>query len=194
MKTPDEAIELIRSFEGWLRKLSDGRAAPYLCPARVPTIGWGTVIYADGKKVTMRDAPITREEGERHFRREIAEKEAAVANMVAGLPIHPLMFGALVSFAYNCGTGALRGSTLLRRVKAQQWDLVPGEFAKWRMGGGRILPGLVRRRRAEANMFMRGVRALSTTQSRPIAEPAALEPQLPPTPSWWSRLLKSIWG
>jgi hypothetical protein len=65
---------------------------------------------------------------------------------------------AHLSFVYNCGSGALRASTLRKVISARRWEEVPGEFAKWRTGGGRVLAGLVRRRKAEADLFMRGVR------------------------------------
>ena len=61
MSLAREALALITQFEGYHRLLPDGRAAPYLCPASVPTLGWGSTFYEDGAKVSLIDAPITRE-------------------------------------------------------------------------------------------------------------------------------------
>lgn len=162
MSIAGDALALICEFEGYHRKLPDGRAAPYLCPARVPTIGIGSTFYEDGRKVSLADPPITRERAMQLLAWELRDCELAVDRMVTAR-LHPLSKGALVSFAYNAGAGALKGSGLLRRVNAGQWRDVPGEFAKWRMGGGVILPGLVRRRAAEAALFMRGVTAQRET-------------------------------
>lgn len=160
MSIPREALDLIIQFEGYHRRLPDDRAAPYLCPARVATIGYGSVwlpLPAGGKRaVRMDDAPITRAEAAELLSWELRECEAAVDRLIARrLPA--LSRGALVSFAYNVGAGALRSSTLRRVVEAGQWPRVPGEFARWRMGGGVVLPGLVRRRAAEAALFLRGI-------------------------------------
>lgn len=90
--------------------------------------------------------------------------------------LHPLSRGAIISFAFNVGTGALRASTLRKVINEGRWDDVPGQFAKWRMGGGRILPGLVRRRASEAAMFMHGVHLMSspvTEQPRDAATESA---------------------
>lgn len=161
MAIPREALELITSFEGYLRRLPDGRAAPYLCPARVPTVGWGTTFYEDRRLVTLADAPITRERAYELLGFELAECEAAVDRLtLRRLP--PLSRGALVSFTYNAGAGAYRASGLRRRVNAGDWGGVPAEFRKWRMGGGVVLPGLERRRQAEAELFMRGIREEAT--------------------------------
>ena len=67
-----------------------------------------------------------------------------------GLLARPRALGALTDFAYNLGVGRYRGSTLRRRVDAGDWDGAREELAKWTRGGGRVLPGLVRRRQAEA--------------------------------------------
>lgn len=159
-----DALALICEFEGYLRPLKDGtdRVKPYLCPANVPTIGFGSIFRRDGSRVAMSDPPITRAEAMDLMDLELIRKcEPAVSRLIT-VPLHPLMHGALISFVYNCGAGALSGSGLRRAVNERRWSDVPGEFAKWRMGGGRILPGLVRRRAAEAAMFMKGVAAQRT--------------------------------
>jgi lysozyme len=65
----------------------------------------------------------------------------------------PGRLAALIDFAFNLGTGALQMSTLRKRVNARQWDAVPAELRKWVIGGGRVLPGLVRRREAEIRVL-----------------------------------------
>jgi hypothetical protein len=83
-------------------------------------------------------------------------------------------FDALVDFAYNAGVGALAKSTLLKRVNAEKFDEVPAEFMKWTKGGGKELPGLVRRRRAEVKLW----RGLET--EKPVCnDEARAEPDLP---------------
>lgn len=156
-----DAIALICSFEGYLKPLKDGtdRVKPYFCPANVATVGFGSIFRRDGSRVAMTDPPITRLEAVQLMNLELGKKcEPAVSRLIT-VPLHPLMHGALISFVYNCGEGALRGSGLRRAVNERRWSDVPAEFAKWRMGGGRILPGLVRRRSAESAMFMKGVAA-----------------------------------
>ncbi len=157
MSIPRAALELIERFEGYHRRLPDGRAAPYLCPARVPTIGIGSTFYEDRRPVTLADAAVTRERAYALLGFELAECEAAVDRLTTRrLPA--LSRGALVSFTYNCGAGAYRGSGLRRAVNAGDWPRVPAELSKWRLAGGVVLPGLERRRRAEAEMFLHGIR------------------------------------
>jgi len=187
MALPTEALDLIKRFEGCLRRIPDGRYAPYLCPANVPTVGWGTTTYDNGRRVALKDEPITAEECDRHFAHELRDNEAAVDRLTA-TRLHPFMRGALVSFVYNCGSGAYQGSTLRRRVNDGEWDDVPRELAKWRMGGGRVLPGLVRRRADEGKLFLRGAEALRQGNGVVTTVPAAppldrpVEAAAPPSP------------
>lgn len=161
MLHPD-ALKLICDREGYHKRLPDGRAAPYICPAGVPTIGFGSIWRFDGSRVAMTDPPIGYAEAMQLMGRELATKcEPAVDRMVT-TKLHPLSRGALISFVYNVGDGAFRSSGLRRAVNDRRFEDVPGEFAKWRLGGGRILRGLVLRREAEAAMFIRGVRLLGT--------------------------------
>jgi len=155
-----EALDLIVEFEGCLKKVGPDLYAPYLDPIGIPTIGIGSIWRADGTRVQMSDPPITRAKCVELMQLELTKKcEPAVDRLIA-VKMHPFMRGALVSFAYNLGEGALRGSNLRRVINARQWSQVPGEFAKWRMAGGRVFAGLVRRRKAEADLFMAGVAAM----------------------------------
>lgn len=153
------AVDLICGFEGYHKQLADGRAAPYLCPAYVPTIGYGSIWRADGSRVAIDDLPITRDEAMALMRRELDAKcVPGVARQIT-TPLHPLATGALVSFVYNLGEGALKTSNLRRAINDRCWDAIPAEFAKWRMAGGRVLAGLARRRAAETDMFIAGLTA-----------------------------------
>ena len=73
------------------------------------------------------------------------------------VPLNQAQFDALVSFAFNLGAGALETSTLLKKLNAGKYAAVPQEFEKWVKAGGKTLPGLVRRRTAEAQLFEKGV-------------------------------------
>lgn len=155
-----EALALICEREGYLEPLRDGtdRVRPYRCPAAVPTIGFGSIWRMDGTRVAMTDPPITRAEAMALMEREIVTKCVPAVRRLITVPLNPLSEGALVSFVFNLGDGALRSSGLRRAVNERRWADVPGELAKWRMAGGRVLRGLVLRRAAEAEMLLRGVR------------------------------------
>jgi lysozyme len=189
MTVCQEAIDLICSFEGYHRALPDGRAAPYRDPVGIPTIGFGSIWRPDGTRVEMADAPITRVQALARMGDEVSRKcESAVARYIT-VDLHPLMHGALVSWTYNLGAGALAASTLRRMINARDWGRVPAEFAKWRMAKGVILSGLVRRRAAEAAMFMRGVRTLAED-----LEPEASLPPADPDTGPPAELISTTWS
>lgn len=160
---PAEARDgLICYFEGYMVPLKDGtdRVRPYLCPAKVATVGFGSTHYEDGRRVAMSDPPITRARAVQLLDWEIERVCEPAIDRLITVRLHPLMRGALASFTFNLGAGALQASNLRKVINARRWQDVPSEFAKWRVASGKILPGLVRRRAAEAAMFMRGVQAL----------------------------------
>jgi lysozyme len=134
---------LARRFEGcYLR--------PYLCPAGVPTIGYGATYYEDGSRVTLADPPITIERAESLLLWMIRTKYLpAVIRLCPGID-DPHRLAAIIDFTFNLGAGSLQVSTLRRRINAGQWDDVPDELRKWVKAGGRVLRGLVLRREAEA--------------------------------------------
>ena len=137
------ALPLILQFEGL-------RLRPYLCSAGVPTIGVGATRYLDGRRVTLADPPITQAEAMAMLRESVRrEYLPAVLRLCPGADTAPRV-AALVSFAFNLGVGALRSSTLRRRVNAGDWPGAQRELLRWTRGGGRVLPGLALRRRAEA--------------------------------------------
>jgi len=139
-------LALIRRFEGHYPR-------PYICPAGVPTIGYGATYYEDGTRVTLTDAPITRERSEAlllwHVRTVYLPQ---VLRLCPGLD-HPDRLAALIDFTYNLGGSALKGSTLRKRINAGDWDAVPGELRKWDKAGGRVLRGLTLRRAAECELI-----------------------------------------
>lgn len=147
MATTEQAVgvaaALCRRFEGC-------RLRPYLCPAGVPTIGYGSTRYLDGRLVQLTDAPVTTAQAEQLLLAALRMVYLpAVLALCPGVA-DPNRLAALTDFTYNLGAGNLRSSTLRRKVNAGDWDTVPTELRKWVRGGGRVLLGLVARREAEA--------------------------------------------
>jgi lysozyme len=145
-KISKKGLNLIKSFEGLSLK-------PYLCPAKIPTLGYGNTFYPNGIKVKMTDPSITEERASEMLLAILKHYETVVDSYVRD-DINQSQFDALVSFAYNCGIGNLKSSTLLKKVNANPKDeTIVGEFMKWNKGGGKVLSGLTRRRTAEANLY-----------------------------------------
>ena len=140
------ALPVIVRFEGF-------RSRPYMCSAGVWTVGLGSTRYLDGQPVRPTDPPITREHAYalaiEQLRRDYLP---AVLRLCPGIDNYDRLAGVL-SFTYNCGVGALRASTLRRRINAGDWLGAQVEMRKWVRGGGGILPGLVTRRAVEAGML-----------------------------------------
>lgn len=143
----DLATDLCRRFEGF-------RAKPYLCPAGVATIGYGTTRYLDGKPVQLTDSPIT-ETAARVMLVEDLRRNflPGVIRLCPGLVTFPQRLNAILDFSYNTGLGRLQTSTLRREINAQNWTGAIEQIRKWTRGGGRVLPGLVARREAEASLL-----------------------------------------
>lgn len=141
------AAALCRRFEGFY-------SSPYLCPAGVPTIGYGATHYLDGRRVLMTDPPISKEAAERLLLRmiETTYLPAVVKHCPGIVRESPGRQAAIIDFTFNLGGGNLGASTLRRRINAGEWDAVPSELAKWVYAGGRVLRGLVVRRRAESDL------------------------------------------
>ena len=145
-KLSQKGLELIKSFEGLSLK-------PYVCAGGINTIGYGNTYYTNGKKVTLQDKPITKEQAEELIKHSLSTYEKAVDSFCRD-DISQSQFDALVSFAYNLGTGALQKSTLIKKVNANPQDpTIKAEFLKWNKASGRVLAGLTRRRQAEANLY-----------------------------------------
>ena len=138
-------LAIIKKHEGL-------RLSSYLCPAGVPTIGYGSTRYPDGRKVILGEKLSSEKEATQLLLATMAPFEAAVNKHLPNL--NQCQFDALVSFAYNVGTGALIKSTLLKKAKVNPADpSIVDEFQKWVRGGGKVLPGLVTRRREEAKLY-----------------------------------------
>jgi len=141
------AAELCKRFEGF-------RAKPYLCPAGIPTIGYGSTYYADGRKVTLQDAPISEPDAEKLLLHELEKTYLpGVLRQCPGLAADERKLNAIVDFAYNLGVGRLQTSTLKRKINAQDWEGSREQLMLWVRGGGKVLPGLVARRKAESRLL-----------------------------------------
>jgi lysozyme len=126
---------------------------PYLCPASIPTIGFGNTYYPDGTKVKLTDPAITQEKAEELLKFLLVTYEKAVDSFCRD-DISQGNFDALTSFAYNLGNGNLQKSTLIKKVNANPKDVtIADEFLKWNKAKGAVLKGLTRRRQAEANLY-----------------------------------------
>jgi len=142
------AAELCKVFEGlYLR--------PYMCPAGVPTIGYGTTRYENNVRVSLADPPITKERAEQLLMWKL---KTACLPRVLKLCDNLASWGpgavaAIVDFTYNLGSGNLAASTLRKKIQANDVDGAKAELLKWVKGGGRVLPGLVKRRQAEAKLL-----------------------------------------
>lgn len=149
--------QLIKHFEAC-------KLRPYLCSASVPTIGWGSTRYEDGRKVTLADPAITQERADSLFLVTVRDYEAGVQRLVTNLSLLPQHRGALVSFAYNLGLDedadtvaeGLGDSTLLKLVNKGDLLAASREFVKWDRTKGVKTWGLHRRRLAEAHLFLTG--------------------------------------
>lgn len=148
-RVSDKGLALIRRFEGLARLRPDGRVEAYPDPGTggAPwTIGWGATGPGIGP-----DTVWTREEADARLEADLIRYAADVARAVGSAPTSQDQFDALVSFHYN--TGAIARATLTRRHRAGDHAGAATEFARWVRAGGRVLPGLVRRREAEAALY-----------------------------------------
>jgi lysozyme len=146
MKLNTQGYRLICMFEGFSAK-------PYLCSAKVPTIGYGNCYYLNGRRVTLLDKPITELEAFEMFK-AIADKFADKVSKLVTTPVDQNQFNALVSLAYNIGPANFQKSTLLKKVNFNHNDpSIRAEFLKWNKAGGQVLKGLTIRRTAEADLY-----------------------------------------
>ena len=138
-------MRIIRAFEGFY-------ATPYVCPAGVWTIGYGATRDRFGRPVSRETPPVDHETADAMLERDVRDSEIAVARLLP-VPLTGNQYSALVSFTFNLGSGSLQRSTMRQKILRGDHDEVPAELAKWVRGGGRVLPGLVRRRRAEGVLY-----------------------------------------
>lgn len=146
-EVPKAAIELAKRFEGFERRVKRGieiTAVPYICPAGFWTIGYGHL--CDPKHL-----PITEAEAEVYLARDLQTALAATLRYCPVLATEQEgRLGAIIDFTFNLGAGRLQTSTLRRRVNQRDWTAAANELRRWVYGGGKVLPGLVARREAEA--------------------------------------------
>ena len=148
---PQAAIDLAKRFEGFHRvpKNDPGRAHPYLCPAGYWTIGYGRL--CDPKH-----PPITEDVAERFLADDLTTALNATLRYCPVLATESEgRLAAIVDFTFNLGAGRLQTSTLRRRVNQRDWVAAVQELRRWVYGGGKVLPGLVTRREAEAAWLLR---------------------------------------
>jgi len=141
------AAELCKRFEGFKSK-------PYLCPANVATIGYGSTYYANGTKVTLNDPPTTQEEAYVLLMHEL--EHTYLPGVLRNCPIlatDEKKCNAIVDFVYNLGIGRLQTSTLKRKINSQEWEAAQEQLMLWTKGGGKVLPGLLKRRQAECSLL-----------------------------------------
>jgi len=150
IKVNQACIDLIKSFEGLEFKPYHGQHDP----PRLFTIGYGTTRYPDGKWVSLSDPPITEQQASMFLLHDIEAKANAIDPFLRD-DLSENQFAALISFAYNCGEGALRSSTLLRRVNENPIHTsIRDAFMMWvKDENHNTVPGLVRRRTAEADLY-----------------------------------------
>ena len=141
MKTSNNGINLIKEFEGC--KLSS-----YKCPAGVWTIGYGhTKNVKQGMKITNEHAT--------NLLKDDLKTYEGYVNKYVKVKLNQNQFDALVSFTFNCGGGALKSSTLLKKLNKGDYTGAANELLRWNKANGKILAGLTRRRQAEKALFLK---------------------------------------
>ena len=167
-------MKLSKAGEDLMHKYEGFRARPYLCPAHIWTIGYGHVLYqeqirlpvvrVEGKETPMirKEMPLkpednrvwTKTEIDELFRTDVGTFERGVLRLVPGVVGRQGSFDALVSISFNFGLGNLQRSTIRMRANRGDWEGAAEAFKVWTKGGGKVLPGLVKRREAEIALFL----------------------------------------
>lgn len=154
MKTSRQGIELVKQFEGFA-------PTAYICPAGKKTVGFGHVVRP-GESIAT---PITQAQATGLLISDLAIAERAVESAVI-VPLSQEQFDALVSLTFNIGAGAFAKSTLVKRLNEGKYHDAAAQFDRWVHAGKKKLPGLVKRRKAEKDLFLEGT-------SRPKMKPLA---------------------
>ena len=142
----EAGLGIIKRFEGW-------SSSAYQCPAGRWTIGYGATWDIKGNAVTRSHPDITEVQGDALLKREIRHVEGAISRLITA-KLTDNMFSAICSWAFNVGTGNLQRSTLRRKLNRGDYESAADELPKWRRAGGRILKGLVVRRKYERALFL----------------------------------------
>ena len=148
-RTNDRGIDIIKFCEGWPKG-----GKPYVCPAGYWTTGYGSLRGLNGKRVTKTSPALTKKQGEDLLRRDLSVAEKAVHALV-GPRLTPNQFSACVSLVFNIGSGNFRASQIRQRLLREDHEGAADIWWQWRRGGPakRVLPGLVRRREMERELF-----------------------------------------
>lgn len=150
---PTAAVALAKHFEGFHRvpKADPGKAHPYVCPAGYWTIGYGHLC-------NPQHPPINEAEAEDYLAHDLLSALSATLRYCPVLATESEgRLAAIVDFTFNLGAGRLQTSTLRRRINQRHWVASANELRRWVYGGGRVLPGLVSRREAEAAWLLHNV-------------------------------------
>ena len=145
MKISNTGIKLIRGFEELRLKAYDDGVGVW-------TIGYGTTVI-NGVAVKKGDT-CTLEQAKAYMAQDLKKFESAV-NTAVKVPLNQNQFDALVSLTYNIGIGAFKDSTLLKKLNAKDYAGTAAQFPRWNRGGGRVLNGLVKRRKIEMELFLK---------------------------------------
>ncbi len=193
---PEEALSMIKSHEG-LHKVRQGMVYPYPDVAhgwKVATQGYGTTVNPETRvKLGKSSPPITAAKAGKWLTIDLQKKYLPAVDRGITRRVHPLCRGALGSFTYNVGTGNFRRSTLRKRINNGDVKGIIKEWRKWRMAGGRVYPGLVRRREEELALFLKGWN--EQDNSMPYTDTALPQPpQIYHRRSFWRKLLDWIFG
>ena len=144
----ESALQLIKEFEGFVPH------SYWDATGKLWTIGYGTTVYPSGQKV-LKQQVCTREQAVGYLQHDVETIRLPAIEKLVKVPVTNTELCALVSFCYNVGTGALAGSTLLKKLNAGEPKIrVADQFMSWVKSGGRVLSGLVRRRKAERELFL----------------------------------------
>jgi GH24 family phage-related lysozyme (muramidase) len=167
-------VKLSKAGEDLMHRFEGFRNKPYLCPAHIWTIGYGHVLYqeqirlpvvrVEGKNIPMirKEMPMraednrafTKAEIDELFRIDVGTFERGVLRLVPGVVGRQGAFDALVSISFNFGLGNLQRSTIRMKANRGDWEGAADAFRVWTKGGGKVLPGLVKRREAEIALFL----------------------------------------
>lgn len=145
MKVTDNAINIIKKYESYVAK-------PYLCPAKVWTIGYGST-YINSKPVKQTTQPISEAKAAEILKDSLVDIEKIIALNI-GHEITQNQFDALASFIYNVGQGSFINSTMLKHLKGKRYPEAADEFDKWTLSKGKALTGLIVRRKEEKQLFL----------------------------------------
>lgn len=163
MQISQNGLDFIKSFEGYHTRLSDGRCTTYYCPAGVLTIGYGST-NSDGLGRINPGDIWTYEQAMQRLRDSMARNyEPSVKRLTQHLTLTQAQYDMLVSFTYNCGEGCLRQLLTRKTIK----DIADALLLFVR-GGGKVLPGLVRRRQEERQIFLRGYKQDMAQSVEPV--------------------------